>query len=136
MWCRKVDSIAAKHVQLSKLLEASPSEVRTFVLKHPTVLQLNLISDDCAGRVQLWQQEAGRPLRGILVAPHLFQVSLKRSAARVGLMRDRGHVVSATAGELRCSPSKFLQRVGMSEAQFAIWHRKWLKTPMGLRYGS
>lgn len=123
-------------MQLSELLEASPSEVRTFVQKHPTVPYLNLLSDDCAGRLQLWQQDAGRPLRGILEAPHLFQHSLKRSVARVGLMRDMEHVMSLTGRELKDSPAEFLQRMHLSKAEFAVWHRKWLVTPTGLRYGS
>lgn len=136
LWSCKPESITIKHTQLGELLQATPAGVRSFVLKHPTVLGMNVTSHAFIGRVQLWVEEVGRPLRSILAAPNLFQYSLKRSAARVGFMHKREHVMPPSAKELFETQYKFCLRFDVSEAEFEDWHQTWLKTPMGLRYGS
>lgn len=135
-WCRKVETIASRHEQLRELLQATPSEVRSYVLQKPTILQLDPGSAAFTGRIQLWQEEVGRDLHSILTVPMLFQVSLKRSAARIAFMRKMGHIMTPSATELWCSHRKFCQRFAVSEESFQIWHREWLQTPMGLRFGS
>lgn len=134
VWYRKPESMAIKHVQLGELLQALPTDVRCFVLKQPTILYLNVTSDAFVARVQLWIEEIGQPLRN--VPPRLFQVSLKRSAARVGFMQKRKHVMKPSAAELFCSHCNFCLRLHVSDADFEDWHQKWLMSPMGLHYAS
>lgn len=130
------DDVASKHHQLRQLLQATPSDVRGFVLKQPGVLNLNVSGGAFSDRVQLWKEESDRPLRSLLAFPMLFHIPIKQSAARIGLMRERGHVMTSSSRELLDSPASFFRRLEISQETFDQWHQAWLQTSMGQRYGS
>lgn len=136
LWSRAPEAIAMKHAQLGELLEAAPAEVRSFAMQQPTILCRDITSDAFVKLVRLWVDEVNRPLSSILAAPNFLSYNIKRSAARIAFMRERGHVMTPSAAELCTVHCVFCQRLGSSEAEFEDWHQEWLKSPMGLRYGS
>lgn len=107
-----VQSIIDKHTQWADLLQATPAEVRAFVLKRPTHLHLDPTSTANALRIQLWVDEAGRPLHSIVEVPHLFQLSLGRIAARIASSKSTTefcrHQLASFGGPLPHSAAGFV----------------------------
>lgn len=122
-----------KHAQLAALFGATPEEVRTFVLKRPRILRVNLNS--AADKIQLWQEETGRPPNSVLKVPALFTVSLGRTAARLCFLHERGHSLTKAAGVLWQPFAYFSHNLSVSESEYAAWREDWLTTPKGQRYG-
>lgn len=130
-----VETIKAKHAQLAELVQVTPSEVRAFFIKQPTMLTFNLTSASSELRVQLCEEETGRPQQSILGIPHLFLSSLGRIATRLCYINEHGQTLSSTASELCLPLGKFRQLLCVSVEDYSEWRKHWLQTSKGKQYG-
>lgn len=108
-------TIIKKHTHLQALLGAAPADIRSFFLSYPSFLCVNIAGQLVTDKIQLWQQETGRPLKGVLGVPSLFQRSLGWVAVRLCLMREHGHTLTPAATVLFISFGGFSRSLGVSE---------------------